>query len=109
MFFMKPDALFEGLKELARQIGVNVRSETGKFTGGYCVLHNKRLIVINKRMPTESKVAVLAKSIAQFPLDDIYIKPALRDFIEDEGYKEAMHRKQREKESVKRETTPMAA
>ncbi len=100
---MKAEALLEGLRELARQLDLNVRFETGKFTGGYCILNEDRLIVINKRLPVEVKVAVLAKSLATLPLDDVFIQPAVRDYIEEERAKEKMHRVQRERDAVRRD------
>lgn len=86
---MKVEALLEELKNLAERMEITVRSEIGRFSGGYCLLREKKLIVINRKMPVENKVAVLARSIAQFPLENVFIKPALREFIDDERAKAA--------------------
>lgn len=82
---MKAEVLVEELKQLAEQLGVTVRQEIGTFNGGYCVLHEKRLIVVNKKLMPHIKAAVLAQSLCQFPLEEVYIKPALRDYIEEQA------------------------
>ncbi len=84
---MKPETLVEDLRQLAEQLGVVVRQENGNFNGGYCVLHDKRLIVVNKKLTPHIKAAVLAQSLSFFSLDDVYIKPALREYIEDQIYR----------------------
>lgn len=84
---MKPDILVEELKQLAEQLGVTVRQEIGNFNGGYCVLHEKKLIVVNKKLTSNIKAAVLAQSLSHFALDEVYIKPALRDYIEDQVHR----------------------
>lgn len=81
---MKPDTLVEELKQLAEQLGITVRQENGNFNGGYCVLHEKKLIVVNKKLTPNIKAAVLAQSLGHFPLDEVYIKPVLREYIEDQ-------------------------
>ena len=84
---MKPETLVEELRQLAEQMGITVRQEIGNFNGGYCVLHEKKLIVVNKKLTPHIKAAVLAQSLSFFSLDDVYIKPALREYIEDQIYR----------------------
>lgn len=82
---MKAEKLVEELQQLAGQLGVTVRQEIGAFNGGYCVLHEKKLIVVNKKLMPHIKAAVLAQSLCQFPLAEVYIKPVLRDYIEEQA------------------------
>jgi Zn-dependent peptidase ImmA (M78 family) len=84
---MKPDILVEELKQLAEQLGVTVRQEIGNFNGGYCILHEKKLIVVNKKLTPNIKAAVLAQSLGHFALDEVYIKPVLREYIEDQVHR----------------------
>jgi hypothetical protein len=82
------DTILQELIELAEQIGYRVRYERGDFNGGYCLLKEQRIIVVNKRFEPKRKVGVLAKTINEIGIDNIYIKPALREVIEEEVIKD---------------------
>jgi hypothetical protein len=81
---MNYESIVQELNELASGLSIRIRYEKGDFDGGYCILHEERLIVVNKKLSLQRKAAVIAVSIHEIGLDDVYIKPALRDFIEDE-------------------------
>jgi hypothetical protein len=81
---MNYETLLKELEELATQLGIQVRYEKGDFDGGYCVLKDQKTLVVNKRLFDNRKTSVLAQGIAEFGLDSVYIKPAVRQFIEDE-------------------------
>jgi len=77
------------LEELASNCGIALRYEKGDFDGGYCVLKAERLIVINKRLVPTRRASVLAQGLAEVGIDEIYLKPAIREYIEDELSKAA--------------------
>ncbi len=81
---MKPKQLLEELKSLAATLNITVRFEQGNFRGGSCILEQQRLIVINRSLPVESKISLLAQALSSFPLDGVYIKPAVREYLEQE-------------------------
>ena len=81
---MKHEEITQELHELAKQLGVNIRYEKGDFEGGYCTLKDEKIVLINKRLMPTRKAAVLAVALQEIGLDNIYIKPVLREFIEDE-------------------------
>ncbi len=81
---MKHEEISQELHELAKQLGVNIRYEKGDFEGGYCTLKDKKMVLINKRLMPTRRAAVLAVALQEIGLDNIYIKPVLREFIEDE-------------------------
>lgn len=72
------------MKLVAEQIGLTVRVEMGDFDGGICTVKEKRVILINRRHPLAKRVHVMAKALNQAGLDDVFLKPALREAIEDE-------------------------
>ena len=86
---MKHEELINELQELARQLGVTVRYEKGDFEGGYCVLKESRLLLINRRLMPARKAAVLALAMREIGLDNVFIKPAVRQYIEDEAARAA--------------------
>jgi hypothetical protein len=70
--------------DLASNCQITIRYEKGDFDGGYCVLKTERLIVINKRLAPAKRASVLAQGLAEVGVDEMYLKPAIREYIEDE-------------------------
>lgn len=81
---MTAEQMINELEELARNCGITIRYEKGDFEGGFCVLKAERLIVINKRLMPTRKASVLAQGLAEVGIDEMYLKPAVREYIEDE-------------------------
>jgi hypothetical protein len=77
----------ETLSELAvvaHDMGVNIRYEKGDFDGGYCLLRDERIIVVNKKLNPNRKASVISQAFGELGIENVYIKPAIRVFIEDE-------------------------
>jgi hypothetical protein len=75
------------LEALAQTLEVQVRyesleSETTFPTGGLCRIKDKKYIIVNESASTGEKVRTIAKALRRFDLSQIYLKPALRDFLE---------------------------
>ena len=81
---MKHDELLAELEQLATHLGVAVRYEKGDFDGGYCILKTDRILLINRRLMPNKKASVFARALHEIGLDNVFIKPVVRDFIEDE-------------------------
>ncbi len=81
---MKPDELIEELQAIAAQLGVTIRYERGDFEGGYCILRDQRLLLINRRLLPARKASILAVAMQEIGLDNVFVKPAVRAYIEDE-------------------------
>jgi hypothetical protein len=77
-------SLVSELEELARQLDLTIRYEKGDFEGGYCILKDQKVLVINKRLLDSRKASALAVALYDFGIETMYIKPNLRAFIEDE-------------------------
>ena len=89
---MKHEELIEELHTIAAQLGITIRYERGDFEGGYCVLRDKRLLLINRRLAPSRKASLLAVAMQEIGLDNVYLKPVVRAFIEDEVAKAARAR-----------------
>lgn len=76
------ESILEELKEVASQLGATVRFEKGDFKGGYCILEESKLIVINKKTPTQRKAIILTSALKELGVDDIYLQPRLREIID---------------------------
>lgn len=86
---MKHEELILELTEVARLLGVTIRYERGDFEGGYCILKDQRILLVNRRLVSQRRAAVLATAMHEMGLENTYMKPALREYIEDEVAKAA--------------------
>jgi len=71
------------LKSLADQIGITVRFERGDFNGGYCLVKENKIIVINKLSTLQRKIVILSKALKEIGIDEIFITPKLRELIDE--------------------------
>ena len=90
---MKHEELIKELQDLAAQLNVTIRYEWGDFEGGYCVLKEKRILLVNRRLMPTRKASVLATALQEIGLENVFLKPVLRAYIEDEVAKAARSRK----------------
>jgi hypothetical protein len=81
---MTPEELITELELTASDMGVRLRYEKGDFEGGYCLLREERIIVVNRKLSPGKKASVIAQAFGELGFENVYIKPALRLFIEDE-------------------------
>jgi hypothetical protein len=79
---MKVEQIVRELIEAASQMGLEVRTESGSFRGGRCTVDETELILLNKRHPPETHLAILAESLRRSPMDTIFLAPAVRSALE---------------------------
>lgn len=77
------ETILQDLKSLANQMGATVRFERGDFKGGYCILKESKVIVINKLSSTQRKVMTLSAALNELGVDSVYMPPRLREIIEE--------------------------
>lgn len=80
---MKTPAVVKELEEVVRQLGMRVRHERGAFRGGRCRMGGEEVVVLNRGLPPERHLAVLADCLRELPTDDVYLRPAVRAALED--------------------------
>ena len=83
---MKPKLLYEQLLNVIENSDIKVRKDILKSGGGYCIINNNKVIVLNKVLPPESHCKILAKCIndLQIVSSDFFIPPGVREYLEDE-------------------------
>lgn len=57
--------------------GYTVRYEKGTFNSGFCVLENKKVVVINKFHPIDAKINSLVEILSLVNLDIANMKPEI--------------------------------
>lgn len=80
---LKPEKLFILFEELAEKMNINIVQGKGDFIGGMCSVNNETYIVINKVKPISQRLNVLGAEFSKLDLNNIFVSPVLRDFIED--------------------------
>lgn len=81
---MTSQQIYEELKIVAEQKGLAVRLELGDFDGGICTVKERQVILVNRRHDLPRRVHVIARALHASGLDDVFVKPAIREIIEDE-------------------------
>ena len=77
------EEVLQELRSIADQLGASVRFEKGDFKGGYCIIHDKKVIVINKMTNLQRKVMILSSALKELGVDEIYLTPRVREVIEE--------------------------
>jgi hypothetical protein len=80
---MKIDQVIKELESAVEQLGLRVRREKGNFRGGYCVRNDEEFLMLNRVHPPEVHLAVLADALRTMDVDKVYLKPVVRQALED--------------------------
>ncbi|MBX7041629.1 MAG: hypothetical protein K1X85_01900 [Ignavibacteria bacterium] len=81
----KKETLIEDLTEVLSKLGYEVRVEKGTFKGGFCLLRDQKIFLLNKNLEQDRKIGILAKNISEIGVEGIYLKPNVRELVEKEG------------------------
>lgn len=86
---MDQDDIIDQLEELAERFGIQIRYEPIKqdedlvrVIGGLCLLRGEYVLIIDSKAGRVDKITTLAEAVKHFDLDQIYIKPALREWLD---------------------------
>ena len=60
-----------------------VRYEKGNFKSGYCILHERKVIVVNKFISLEAKINSLLEVLEQVAIDKKLLSESTRLFYEE--------------------------
>ncbi len=87
---MKDEEILSGLEKVVESLGIQLRYEKGDFAGGYCVLEDKRMLLVPNGLNPAQKIKVLARELAQMDLENVFIVPALREVIDEAAHHAAL-------------------
>lgn len=57
------------LEKIAEEAGYVLRYERGTFQSGYCILEDKKVVVLNKFLQTEGRINTLIELIPQLEVN----------------------------------------
>jgi hypothetical protein len=75
------------LEGLADKLGIPIRYEkiedelTG--TGGLCRIEGNYILIIHSKADVKEKIQIMIEALGRFDLNDIYVRPALRELLEE--------------------------
>ncbi|MBA7580446.1 hypothetical protein ES708_22337 [subsurface metagenome] len=75
------------LEELSDKLGIPIRYEiiqdelTGP--GGLCRIEGKFILLIDSKATAKEKIQIMTEAFRRFDLGDIYVRPALRELLEE--------------------------
>ncbi len=84
---MKPDQLYQELKDLAERMQISVLEQNLKTSGlkirsGLCTVKGQKLFIMDKHKSVHKKIKILTAQLARIPHEDMYIIPAVRELLE---------------------------
>jgi N-dimethylarginine dimethylaminohydrolase len=86
---MDENVIIEQLEELVKSFGIQIRHEAIKqdedlvhVAGGLCLLRGEHVLIINSKATTMDRIKTLATALKHFDLDQIYLRPVLRELLD---------------------------
>jgi hypothetical protein len=83
---MKPEQIYQGLKDLADRLGIVVSeqklsTESLKVKSGLCKIRGQFVMILDKQLSIHKKCSILATCLSDMPHDTIFVIPAVKDFL----------------------------
>ena len=75
-------ASLEKIEKLLHETGYVIRYERGNFQSGYCILEEKKVLVLNKFLALEGRINPLIDILPQLRLETESLAPESRKVLE---------------------------
>jgi hypothetical protein len=84
---MHREDLYQELEAAMEQLGIQIRHESFHdseipATSGLCTIKGQPVFFMDKSISLDQKAQILGKRLSNLNLDYIYLKPAVREYIE---------------------------
>jgi hypothetical protein len=71
------------LEKLIEETGYIVRFERGNFQSGFCILEERKVVVLNKFLPLEGRINTLIDLLPQLQIDADKLSPESKKLFHD--------------------------
>jgi hypothetical protein len=83
---MTHEELLVQLEDLAGRLNIQVQYESLKNEdpstfGGFCRVRDQHMIIIHSKATISRKIEIFAEGLRRFDMDDLYMRPALREYL----------------------------
>lgn len=79
---MKPKRILEDISRFLEDRQIDIIFGTGTFSGGFCIINENPVVVVNKRAPLEEQLRICVTAVLEQGLDYSKQKKEVRDYIE---------------------------
>jgi hypothetical protein len=86
---MDENTIIDQLEDLIKSFGIQIRHEAIKqdedlvnVVGGLCLLRGEYILIINSKATTMDRIKTMAIALKHFDLDQIYLRPVLRELLD---------------------------
>ena len=84
---MKPEQLYQHLKDLAEKFDISVSEANFRKVGihiqsGFCTVNGKKRFIMDKHARIHEKIDMLAAFLATLPHETCYVIPAVREVLD---------------------------
>jgi hypothetical protein len=84
---MQREDLYQELEAALEQLGIQIRQESFHdfvipATSGLCTIKGQPVFLMDKSISLNQKIRILGKYLSNLNLDHIYLKPAVREYLE---------------------------
>lgn len=69
------------LLSLFEELAYTVRFEKGNFQSGYCIVENKKIVIVNKFYELDGKINTLIDILSTFDLTNVSLSEASEKFL----------------------------
>ncbi|HSZ86871.1 MAG TPA: hypothetical protein VK787_12635 [Puia sp.] len=73
----------EKTEKILEECGYVIRYERGSFQSGYCILEQRKVVVLNKFLQTEGRINTLIDIIPQLKVDAALLTPEIKKLYEE--------------------------
>ncbi len=83
---MKPEEIYQNLKDLSDRLGVTVSDENFRKTSikvksGHCVVKSKQHFIMDKHKSLHDKIDILVSFLTTMDHEDLYLLPTIRELL----------------------------
>ena len=83
---MKPEQIYQELKELAEKLNIHVSEENFRQTrikaqSGLCQVKGQKRFIMDKHKSIHEKIELLVDCLSKMPHEEMYIVPAVRELL----------------------------
>ncbi|MCD6273380.1 MAG: hypothetical protein J7K30_11205 [Deltaproteobacteria bacterium] len=88
---MKPEQIYQELKDLAEKLDIDVTEKNFRNTGinviksGLCKVKGKYLFIMDKHKSIQKKNNILALCLSKMKHENVFVVPAVRELIVRQG------------------------
>ena len=80
---MEESILLQGLETLAEELRIEVRYDALEGQGGLCRYGGRTYLILNGGLTVGERVEAFCLALARLPLDGVFIRPQVRERIEE--------------------------